>query len=260
MVCAVAGTSVCLAFGALAGGCQTGMPLRLQSDEREMRPHGYLCHHGGMTAQLDFTALPPAEAEQMAQLHPELRERLAAGASMFVVTAADESTARAVSETLSALHLVAPQVSMEALIAAMTPAPVAGRGFVVQAQRNAAARDALTREFGLLTGAEVAVLADSSAKNAAATAARWRKNKLIFSVPTAGGLGYPTFQFDGSGRPLPAVADVIAELGDRLDPWALALWFVGNNTYLGGSRPVDVLDSDPGPVRLAARRVAEQIA
>jgi len=213
-----------------------------------------------MTADLDFMSLPPAEAEHLARLHPELLGDVAAGASMFVVTASDANFARAVGDALSALRLVAPSnVSMEALIAAMTPTPVAGRGCVVQAQRNAALRAALASEFGILTGSEVASLADSAAKNSAATAARWRKNGMIFCVPVAGSRGYPAFQFDGSGRPLLVVAEIIAELGEQMDPWSLALWFISNNSYLRGARPVDVLDSDPAPVLLAAKRAAEPI-
>ena len=48
-------------------------------------------------------------------------------------------------------------------------------------------------------------------------------------------------------------------LADRLDPWSLALWFTGDNTRLGGPRPVDALNGDPDAVLAAARALADDL-
>jgi len=45
-------------------------------------------------------------------------------------------------------------------------------------------------------------------------------------------------------------------LGERLPGWQLALWFTGSSDWLGGARPVDVLDSDGPLVVDAARHLA----
>jgi hypothetical protein len=41
--------------------------------------------------------------------------------------------------------------------------------------------------------------------------------------------------------------------------WELALWFTGSSDWLGGLRPVDVLDTDADQVVEAAQRLAEEI-
>ena len=48
-------------------------------------------------------------------------------------------------------------------------------------------------------------------------------------------------------------------LADRLDPWSLALWFTGDNSRLGGLRPVDAVSGDPDAVLAAARALADDL-
>lgn len=113
----------------------------------------------------------------------------------------------------------------------------------------------LAAEFGLLTADEVETAGGLSADGAAA----WEQAQRIFSVPV-GGDKYPGFQFDHAGHPIPVIARVIDELGEKLTgPWSIALWFVGSNTWLGGVRPVDVLETDAAAVHLAARGLAAEI-
>jgi hypothetical protein len=145
----------------------------------------------------------------------------------------------------------------EELIAAMLPkAEVPSASAVLQARRNAAAREALLAEFGGLDSSAVAALAGSSARNRAALAHRWKQEGRIFSVPCRGAALYPGFQFDDGGRPHPAMAPVIAALGERGTEWELALWFAAGNGFLGGRRPADLLAAEPQAVVEAAEREA----
>jgi hypothetical protein len=132
---------------------------------------------------------------------------------------------------------------------------------VLQARRNAEARTALLGEFGALRSAEVAELAGSRAANRAALANRWRAENRVVAVPVGDELLYPGFQFTPEGRPHPTVAAAVAILRSQpsVSDWQAALWFVGANGWLGGQRPVDLVDEDPGAVEDAARREVEEL-
>lgn len=117
-----------------------------------------------------------------------------------------------------------------------------------QTKRNVDAREALLNEFGVLTSEEVHDLAGSRAGNKSAMATRWRKEGRIFAIDHRGRTYFPAFQFDNAGRPLPAIAKVIEHLGADETGWQLALWFITNNGWLGGRRPVDLLESEPEAV------------
>ncbi|MGH2761784.1 MAG: hypothetical protein ACRDL4_04905 [Thermoleophilaceae bacterium] len=138
------------------------------------------------------------------------------------------------------------------------PTPAA----VLQARRNAEARTALLREFGALRSDEVAELAGSRASNRAALANRWRGEGQLLAVPVGDELLYPGFQFTPEGRPHPAIRGALGWL--RSDPstsdWQAALWFTSPTGWLGGRRPVDLLDEDPESVAEAARREAADLA
>jgi hypothetical protein len=152
------------------------------------------------------------------------------------------------------------QERAEALIEAMLPrAEVPSPVAVLQARRNAVAREALIREFGALSSVQVAELAGSQAKNRAALAHRWKEEGRIFAVSYQGTTGFPSFQFDASGRPRPVIAEIIDVLGRRSSEWELALWFIAETGWLGGRRPVDLLDRQPEAVLEAARQEAAEL-
>jgi hypothetical protein len=129
---------------------------------------------------------------------------------------------------------------------------------VLQARRNSAARAALIEEFGLLTSHELADLGGSTAKNRAALASRWKQEGRIFSVQHQGGTYYPAFQFEGDGQPKRAVALVLRAL-EAGDGWQTALWFLAENGYLEGRRPVDLLAADEDAVLDAVRHEAQGV-
>ncbi len=151
---------------------------------------------------------------------------------------------------------------LEELIEALTPerlelpTPAA----LLQARRNVEARTGLLREFGALDSAQVAELAGSRAANRAALANRWRAEQRVLAVPMGDELLYPGFQFTAEGKPHPAVGAALAELraDPRLSDWQAALWFAGSNGWLGGRRPIDLLDDEPDAVVQAARTEAAE--
>jgi hypothetical protein len=152
--------------------------------------------------------------------------------------------------------------AIEDLIAALTPehrdlpTPAA----VLQARRNVEARNALLGEFGALRSSEIAELAGSRAANRAALANRWRAEQRLVAVPVGDELLYPGFQFTSEGKPHPAVGAALAALRSNAEvsDWQAALWFAGANGWLGGRRPVDLLDAEPHAVADAARREAAE--
>lgn len=112
----------------------------------------------------------------------------------------------------------------EALVEAMTPvAPTTGTAS--QAVRNAVARREFLAEFPTLTSADVARSAGSAARNTAALATRWRKERRIIAVPWGGELRYPAFQFGHDGAPLPGIRPVLAVFRDTASDWQVAIWF-----------------------------------
>jgi hypothetical protein len=146
----------------------------------------------------------------------------------------------------------------ERLIQAMLPeGPPPTPPAVLQARRNAEAREELISAFGLLSSSDIASRAGSKAKNKAALANRWKQEGRIFSVPHHGTASYPAFQFDDEGQPLPVIASILSSVGRQSGGWELALWFIAANGWLGGRRPVDLLRSEPETVARAAEREAE---
>jgi hypothetical protein len=148
------------------------------------------------------------------------------------------------------------------LIEALTPEQpeLPTPAVVLQARRNVEARNALLTEFGALRSSEIAELAGSRAANRAALANRWRAEQRLVAVPVGDELLYPGFQFTSEGKPHPAVGAALAALraNAQVSDWQAALWFAGPNGWLGGRRPVDVLDAEPDAVADAARREAAE--
>jgi hypothetical protein len=124
-----------------------------------------------------------------------------------------------------------------------------------QARRNAEARAEFLAEIEVLDAQGVADLAGSKAVNRRATASRWQAEQSCFAVEHEGRLLFPAFQFDPStGRPRPAVAEVIATLaGIGLRGWSLALWWVTPHDALDWRRPFELLSEAPQDVIEAAR-------
>lgn len=122
------------------------------------------------------------------------------------------------------------------------------------AHDNAQLRARFFQEWPCLTSAQVADAAGHSAGNKSATAARWKSQGKIFSVPSPrGGDLYPLFQFR-DGKPHPAIHDVLAILPSSFSPWQKAFWFVSNNGMLRGGVPANNLDEAEQVIRAAERQ------
>jgi small subunit ribosomal protein S3 len=150
------------------------------------------------------------------------------------------------------------QAEMQRMIASMIPpSTVPLPAQVLQARRNAEARESLLREFGALKSTDIGEVAGSKATNRAALAHKWKSDHRIFSVTHGNGTYFPGFQFTGEGQPLRVIADILAILGPVRTDWELALWFTRSNGWLGGQRPVDLLLKLPEQIVEAARHEAE---
>lgn len=149
--------------------------------------------------------------------------------------------------------------STDELAERMLPeAPVPSPAQAALAQRESQARWSMLEEFGALTSEE---LADqrSQAKNRHALANRWRSEGKIFAVELRGRRLFPGFQFNAETfAPEPIVAEALAALPrDQMSEWEVALWWVADDPWLEGRRPVDVMQEDPGAVVAAASGLSE---
>lgn len=81
----------------------------------------------------------------------------------------------------------------------------------------------------------------------------------LVALPTFRGPGYPAFQFDERGVPIPLVLEVNALLGAESDPWGVADWWESVDESLS-ARPADLLAGtaeDLGRLSRAARALVE---
>ena len=184
---------------------------------------------------------------------------------VLMISATDPATldkAKSLIELLADRLRSLDDAEMERLIdAAMPtlsdrPAPTV----IDQARRNAGARAKFVQDHEMLDAEQVHGLFGSAAKNRAALAARWRADGKIFALDYRGRLLYPAFQFDQQGRPKGIIGKVLAMLGDAAGPWQTAIWFTSANGWLGGKRPLELLDSEPDRVLDAAADVTEPVA
>ncbi|WP_290650844.1 hypothetical protein [Aquisalimonas sp.] len=146
--------------------------------------------------------------------------------------------------------------TMERLInvAPLTLPESHGQARLAQVRRNHQARQAFLDGYDVLDGRQVHEVTGNRASNIHATATRLRKQGRIFSVEINGELYYPGFQFDSNGRPRDVVREVLSIGGEEVSGWSMALWFASRHGYLGGYRPVELLDTDPERVTTAMKR------
>jgi hypothetical protein len=102
------------------------------------------------------------------------------------------------------------------------------------------------------SSAQVARESGSSARNRAAIASRWVSEKRIFSLPFAGKIWFPRFQFR-DGRPIPAISKVIRMFPDHSSGWDLAYFFTTPNSFIGGRKPLELLSEGSKRLESLAR-------
>jgi hypothetical protein len=60
----------------------------------------------------------------------------------------------------------------------------------------------------------------------------WQRRGLIFSVEIGSAEHFASYQFDGTGLPLPVIREILAALGPVSDAWKIAAWFHFANGWL----------------------------
>jgi hypothetical protein len=203
---------------------------------------------------LVITPLADAERRRFATEHGQAGARVKGGA---VVITADDASLLEDAVTLTRRLYQSKVRNRQLLQHFLSPAEEPSDAEILQLRRNAAARKAFLAEFGALTSKQLAELVGSRATNRAALANRWKAQGRIFAIEAGGQHLFPTFQFTEDGQPRPVVAEILAAFGPTASGWQTALWFAGANGWLGGKRPVDLLEPAPAAVAAAARREAE---
>lgn len=145
---------------------------------------------------------------------------------------------------------------LEVLLQHVEPG-VMGEERMLQLRRQAEARESFLTGVPLLESAEVGELLGSKARNTSAMASRLKRDGKLFAITHRGVDLYPAAQIvDGEPSPaMPAILDAFS--GDS--PWALALWLDAPSGWLGGSRPLDLLATEPDRVVEAARKATESV-
>jgi hypothetical protein len=131
--------------------------------------------------------------------------------------------------------------SMVDLIEAFRPAaPIPTAPAVLQARRNALARENFLAKYGALEIKEAVTLAGYKTKNPSEQAARWLEAKKVFAVETAGKRLLPAFQFDvQTGQLRSEAADLLRTFKGRRRGWEIAIWMTSPNGWLDGDLPID---------------------
>jgi hypothetical protein len=113
-----------------------------------------------------------------------------------------------------------------------------------------------------LSATQVAELARLSTVNPNSQPSRWKRAGRIFAIKPAGSVElFPAYGLDPSSgyRPLKELAEIIRILGEKKDAWGIAYWFASLNSFLGGTRPQDVLTQEPRRVIAAAADEVEDV-
>lgn len=128
-----------------------------------------------------------------------------------------------------------------------------GTAELEMAQQNATLRQRFLDEHRVLNATAVHALSGLSAKNAHATANRWRTQGRIFAVHVERRFHYPAFQFQ-YGEPKAVFRQLITMGAPHYRGWPLALWLNAPNGWLEkDARPIDVIDLNPQAVTEALR-------
>lgn len=107
---------------------------------------------------------------------------------------------------------------------------------------------------GIARDQEVTVRLEAAGNQSGPTLDKLIAAQLVFAFDWRGSLWLPMFQFEQPGMLVkPQSRRVLSELTGVFDGWSLAVWYLQQNTWLGGRRPVDLLDTHPSAVLAAAR-------
>ena len=105
------------------------------------------------------------------------------------------------------------------------------------------------------TAAEISSQTATKSSIKSAAASRWLREGRIFSVRFAGEQRFPRFEFQ-NGAPIPVIAKVIKIFATDATGWSLAFFFANPNPYIGGRKPIELIQTDPDRVVSLAERFA----
>ena len=164
------------------------------------------------------------------------------------------SVLRQVAERIDSLIAERSEQKWNALVEALTPDIELSQNRVIEAEMLAEARRVILESGDFVKAAAIAGAANFSSKNPSSQPNRWKRSGQIFAIHYKGVDLYPTYALDHSDgvRPLPQLADILAELADK-DDWQKAFWFESPNSYLKSRRPKSLLKSHPEDVLGAAK-------
>lgn len=92
----------------------------------------------------------------------------------------------------------------------------------------------------------------------AQTVRSWWRNERVFAFRFNGHYYFPTFQFSG-GAPKPLVRRLL-KLIEPEDGWQAMFWFIGANSWLDSRAPIELLETKPESVVLAAGHANDRIS
>ncbi|AXU95832.1 DUF2384 domain-containing protein [Erwinia persicina] len=119
-------------------------------------------------------------------------------------------------------------------------------------QRAQDIRAFVLREDEWIASGELSDRAHFTNRNRSAGPNAWKRRGKTFAVSIDGQDRYPDYAFDEAWQPLPVIKRVLEIFDGTRTSWALAAWFASNNSWLGGRKPKDLLNSDPQAVAEAA--------
>lgn len=164
------------------------------------------------------------------------------------------SVLRQVAERIDSLIAERGEQKWNALVEALTPDVELSQNRVIEAEMLAEARRVILESGDFVKATAIAGAANYSSKNPSSQPNRWKRNGQVFAIHYKGVDLYPSYALDHSDgiRPLPHMADILAELADK-DDWQKAFWFESPNSYLKNRKPKALLKSHPEDVLRAAK-------
>jgi hypothetical protein len=174
---------------------------------------------------------------------------------------ATKESLRAVVETIRSITPLVSVISekrqkerLESIISNLVPDVPLPEHMMREARMVAEARNAVLTSAEWLTAAQISEMAGFSSTNPGAQPNKWKKDGLIFAVHHKGTDYFPGYGLDPKSgyRPCKGLAEVIRIFGVSKDAWGIAYWFASENSFLGSSRPQDLLLKQPKKVIDAA--------
>jgi hypothetical protein len=134
------------------------------------------------------------------------------------------------------------------------PAPRRGNAAQLVTQNEQTLLAAYQTRGGVARGDELVSLVRTRADQPLSRVARWIVDRDALQFRLQDETVFPLFQFDMADMSVRAdVRRVMAELTPAFDNDDMAQWFVRQNAWIAGSRPVDLLARDVDSVVAAAR-------